>query len=533
MTSKQPDSTTGRRWGALSGVVAALVGLGVAELAAGLLRVRVSPVLAVGEAVIEITPGALAERAIAAVGRADKPLLITGVLLGLFAVSALAGVLALRRHVVASLVLVSAAGVAAAAAATRPAASPYDMVPALLAGAASVWVLALMLHRAPGRPVIPVPPAGVVSPVTAATPPAKTATPATTVTDRRRFLRTAAGAVGVAGALSIAGRWTTAARSGVEQARHALTLRLAPTQVPSGVEAGLAGIAPWLTPDGDFYRIDTALAVPLVRPAAWRLRIHGMVERELVLSYDDLLARGLVDTWTTLCCVSNPVGGDLVSNTRWSGARIDDLLAEVGVSPDADALLSTSKDGWTCGTPLAELTDGRDAVLAVGMNGEPLPLEHGFPVRMVVPGLYGFVSATKWVTDWEVTRFDRFSAYWTDRGWSAYGPVKTQSRIDVPDDRSSVSTGRVRVGGIAFAQHRGIERVEVRVDDGDWAPARLASVPSTDTWVQWSYDWDADPGEHRLAVRATDADGVTQSGAEVGTVPDGAEGWHTITVQAG
>jgi hypothetical protein len=273
--------------------------------------------------------------------------------------------------------------------------------------------------------------------------------------------------------------------------------------------------------------------VPLVDPGDWELRIHGMVEREVLIGYDELVQRGLVDTWVTLCCVSNPVGGDLVGNTRWSGVRIDDLLAEVGVLPDADALLSTSKDGWTCGTPLAELTDGRDALLAVAMDGEPLPLEHGFPVRMVVPGLYGYVSATKWVTDWEVTRFDRVSAYWTDRGWSARGPVKTTSRIDVPSSGASVDAGPVAVAGVAFAQHRGIQRVEVRVDDGAWEPARLADVPSTDTWVQWVYDWDATAGEHTLTVRATDADGDVQSGDDVDVVPNGAEGWHDIEVTVG
>jgi DMSO/TMAO reductase YedYZ molybdopterin-dependent catalytic subunit len=337
--------------------------------------------------------------------------------------------------------------------------------------------------------------------------------------------------VGVAGALALVGRWAASARSGVERAREELSLRLTAARVPTGVEVDVADMPAWHTPTDTFYRIDTALAVPLIDPGEWELRIHGMVDRELVLTYDDLIDRGLDDAWVTLCCVSNPVGGDLVGNTSWSGVRIDELLAEVGVSPDADALLSTSQDGWTCGTPLPELTDGRDALLAVAMDGEPLPLEHGFPVRMVVPGLYGFVSATKWVVDWEVSRFDQFSAYWTDRGWSARGPVKTSSRIDVPRGGTSLEAGTAVVAGVAFAQHRGIERVEVRVDGGGWEQARLAEVPSTDTWVQWVYNWEATPGEHELAVRAIDAEGELQSGDEVDVVPDGAEGWHTITVQ--
>ncbi|CAA9339246.1 MAG: probable sulfite oxidase [uncultured Nocardioidaceae bacterium] len=515
-----------RRWAAFAGVVTAVVGLGVAELLSALLRVRVSPVLAVGEGIIEITPGALAERAIAAVGRADKPLLVTGVVLGVLAVSALAGVLAARHRSAGLLLLAAQAGLAAFAAMARPASSPYDLLPALVAGAVSIAVLELLLRRAP----LPKPhsdPAGGPDD----DPRAVGGVMAVPDAGRRRFLRTAAGAVGVAGVLAVAGRWAASARSGVERARRELDLRLRAAGVPAGVQVDVPDMPAWHTPTNTFYRIDTALAVPLVDPGDWQLRIHGMVDRELVLTYDDLLARGLDDAWVTLCCVSNPVGGELVGNTRWSGVRIDELLAEVGVSADADALLSTSEDGWTCGTPLAELTDGRDALLAVAMDGEPLPLEHGFPVRMVVPGLYGFVSATKWVVDWEVSRFDRFSAYWTDRGWSARGPVKTSSRIDVPRGGTSVAAGPVAVAGVAFAQHRGIERVEIRIDDGAWEPARLADVPSTDTWVQWVYDWEATPGEHLLTVRATDATGELQSGADVDVVPDGAEGWHDITVQ--
>ncbi|HZG98239.1 MAG TPA: molybdopterin-dependent oxidoreductase [Nocardioidaceae bacterium] len=506
-----------RRWAVLAGVSAALVGLGVAELLSALLRVRVSPVLAVGEAIIEITPGALAERAIDAVGRADKPLLVAGVLLGVLAVSALAGVVATRYRSAGVLIMAAQAGAAALAAMSRAESSPYDLLPPLVAGAMSIVVLELLLRRTP----------------THGSAHAGGSAAAVSNVGRRRFLRTAAGTVVVAAALGLAGRWAATARSGVESARRRLDLRLSATRVPAGVGVDVADMPPWQTPSDDFYRIDTALAVPLVDPGDWELRIHGMVEREVVIGYDELVQRGLVDTWVTLCCVSNPVGGDLVGNTRWSGVRIDDLLAEVGVLPDADALLSTSKDGWTCGTPLAELTDGRDALLAVAMDGEPLPLEHGFPVRMVVPGLYGYVSATKWVTDWEVTRFDRVSAYWTDRGWSARGPVKTTSRIDVPSSGASVDAGPVAVAGVAFAQHRGIQRVEVRVDDGAWEPARLADVPSTDTWVQWVYNWDATAGEHTLTVRATDADGDVQSGDDVDVVPNGAEGWHDIEVTVG
>jgi DMSO/TMAO reductase YedYZ molybdopterin-dependent catalytic subunit len=303
--------------------------------------------------------------------------------------------------------------------------------------------------------------------------------------------------------------------------------------LPAGVDLGVEGLEPWLTPAADFYRIDTSLAPPLVTPEDWQLRIHGMVDREITITYEQLLDRGLQDAWVTLCCVSNEVGGDLISNALWSGVPVADLLAEAGAHPDADAVLQTSSDGWTCGTPLAALTDGRSALLAVAMNGEPLPVEHGFPVRVVVPGLYGFVSATKWVVDWEVTRFSDFDAYWTERGWAEQGPVKTQSRIDTPRSGADVSAGTVRVGGIAWAQHTGIERVEVRVDGGDWAEATLGADPSIDTWVQWVWEWDATPGAHVLAVRATDRTGATQTSEVAETVPDGATGWHTVRVDVG
>ncbi|MGA8996066.1 MAG: molybdopterin-dependent oxidoreductase, partial [Nocardioidaceae bacterium] len=290
---------------------------------------------------------------------------------------------------------------------------------------------------------------------------------------------------------------------------------------------------PWRVGNTDFYRIDTALVLPAVVPSAWRLRIHGLVERELVIDYQGLLDREQRQAWVTLCCVSNEVGGDLVGNAWWSGVRVADLLREVGVDPAADAVLQTSHDDWTCGTPLAALTDGRDALLAVAMNGEPLPLEHGFPVRMVVPGLYGFVSATKWVTDLEVTRFADFSAYWTERGWSERGPVKTQSRIEVPADGRHVRAGTLRVGGHAWAQRRGVERVEFSLDGGPWQRAALGRVPSADTWVQWAGTVAVDAGPHTLTVRATDRTGATQTAVRTRVVPDGATGWHRVDFTAG
>jgi DMSO/TMAO reductase YedYZ molybdopterin-dependent catalytic subunit len=300
--------------------------------------------------------------------------------------------------------------------------------------------------------------------------------------------------------------------------------------LPGDVEVGVPGVVPFRVPNQDFYRIDTATVVPRVTSTDWKLRIHGMVDREVALTFDQLRSGPLVERDLTLICVSNEVGGDLTGNARWLGLPIGPLLSQAGPHPDADMVLSTSADGWTCSTPLSVLTDGRDALLAIGMNGEPLPFEHGFPVRMVVPGLYGYVSATKWVVDLEVTRFDLKQGYWTPRGWSARGPVKTASRIDVPHDGDQLKAGRIAVAGIAWAQHRGVRGVEVQVDGGPWLPAQLGAEASVDTWRQWVFRWDAGSGRHRLAVRATDATGAVQTGALADPAPDGATGWHTIEV---
>ena len=290
-------------------------------------------------------------------------------------------------------------------------------------------------------------------------------------------------------------------------------------------------MVPFVTPNVNFYRIDTALLVPQVDVGTWSLRVHGLVEEEVVVTFQDLLDAQLVESWVTLTCVSNEIGGTLAGNAKWLGLPVRDVLARARPTADADMVLSTSADGFTASTPLGALTDDRDSLLAIGMNGEPLPVDHGFPVRLVVPGLYGYVSATKWVVDLEVTRFADRRAYWTNRGWSEKGPIKTASRIEVPRTGASVAAGRVAVGGTAWAQHRGITAVEVRVDDGDWAPATLATEASVDTWRQWSYLWDATPGEHTLTVRATDATDSVQTSDLADPVPDGATGWHSVDVQ--
>ncbi|MFC5922039.1 molybdopterin-dependent oxidoreductase [Micromonospora vulcania] len=517
-------STTSRWYAALAGVTAAAVAIGIAEPVAVLTGPRSAPLVAVGGVVVDAVPQSLKQFAIDLFGTADKIALLVGtaVLLGGFA--ALLGVLAVRRLTIGLAGIAAFAVLGVAAALTRPGADLADALPSLVGG--GLGALVLWLFIAGPLELDPWP----------WSPPTPSAAPATSgervdPASRRRFLSSTGVLLGTATVAGLGGHWL-AGRRGVSAARDAIRLP-APADpapaLPAGVDLSVTQLAPYVTPNFGFYRIDTALVVPQVDPATWRLRIHGRVGTERTYSYADLLARPMVERYVTLACVSNEVGGDLIGNARWLGVPLRELLDEVEPEADADQVVGRSVDGWTCGTPTAALRDGRDALLAVGMNGEPLPVEHGFPVRMVVPGLYGYVSACKWVTELELTRFSDFDAYWVPRGWSAQGPIKTQSRIDTPRPRNRLTTGPVTVAGVAWAQHRGIRRVEVRVDDGPWQEAELAPTVSVDTWVQWQWRWDATPGEHRLQVRATDATGETQTERTQSVAPDGATGWHTIT----
>lgn len=492
---------TNRQSPALAGVLATAAGLSITELLAGILKVRASPVVALGETVITLTPGAIAHKIISVVGHADKPLAVTSVVVVILLLGALVGRLWVTQRLFALAAIVVFAVLGMVAVSSRPNTGSLTAVLCIAGGIVTMAVLDLMNRE---RPTM-------------------------VAGDSRRIFLRNAGLVAAGSAVAVGfGRWVGHLRTVVEQARAKLKLPTRTVATPAGADLKVSGTQPWRTPPASFYRIDTALAVPLIKPDEWRLRIHGMVDKEMTLTYQDLLDRGLSDAWITICCVSNEVGGDLIGNTVWSGVPIKAILEEAGVQDGADALLSKSQDGWTCGTPLEALTDGRDALLAVAMDGEPLPIEHGFPVRQVVPGLYGYVSATKWVTDWEVTRFQDFSAYWTERGWAPLGPIKTESRIDAPGGK--VKAGVVKVAGVAWAQHRGIKAVEVRVDKGDWNPATLAKVPNVDTWVQWVWEWDAEPGDHRLEVRATDATGTPQTAKRADVLPDGATGYDSAFV---
>jgi DMSO/TMAO reductase YedYZ molybdopterin-dependent catalytic subunit len=304
--------------------------------------------------------------------------------------------------------------------------------------------------------------------------------------------------------------------------------------VPAGVTIDVEGLAPLFTPNANFYRIDTALTVPQLPTDGYELRVTGMVDRPLRLSFDDLLSGHVVEHDITLTCVSNTIGGELVGTARWLGVRLDELLARAGIDPNADQVVGRSVDGYTCGFPVEAATDGRNALVAFGMNGEPLPLEHGFPVRLIVPGLYGYISATKWLTEIELTRFDEFEQYWVPRGYADRAPVKLMSRIDSVDGLGTLTRtadGTVAIGGVAWAQTRGISAVEVQIDDGPWLPAELGEALSDDTWRQWAVRWSPTAaGRTSIRCRAIDGDGVIQTAERSEPLPDGASGHHQIVV---
>jgi DMSO/TMAO reductase YedYZ molybdopterin-dependent catalytic subunit len=489
------------------------VALAVAQLAAAFVGELASPLIAVGEAAIDATPRWLREFAIHTFGANDKLVLLIGIgsVLTLFAASI--GVLALRRRWIGYAGLAAFGVIGLLAAVTRPTVDTLAPLPSIVGVASGAWALRLLLPR--GGPRI------------------RQVAESPLAFDRRRFLVNglALGGTAVVAGLGsrFAGRSTTRAQTSRASVRIPRPSDVAP--IPSGTDLGVPGLTPFYTSNAEFYRVDTALIVPKVPSQDWTLRIHGMVDREIEMDFARLISRPLIARDVTLTCVSNEIGGDLAGNARWIGAPLKPILEEAGVRPASTQLVSRSADGFTIGTPTAAVMDGRDAMLAVAMNGQPLPLEHGFPVRMIVPGLYGYVSATKWVVDLELTTFEAYDAYWIPRGWAQQAPIKTMSRIDVPRSGDLVPAGPIGVAGVAWAQHRGIERVEVRVDDGPWEPAELAAEDTIDTWRQWRFAWEARPTGHTVQVRATDRTGYTQTGQLSDPPPDGATGWHTIVVK--
>lgn len=498
----------------VAGVVSAAALFCVAQLFSIFYAPASAPLVALGSTIIDFTPPWLKEFVITVFGTQDKLVLFICVGIVAAVLAAGAGLLAKRSFALAVTAILILAVVIGVAVQTREATGFADLFPLTLGTICSIGALKWLTGLAYKTLSV------------------EAESDQNAGTSRRNFLiastLTAFGAVVAAGVSSSA----SVARNAAETARAALKLPSAKTKVgkvPAGAQIEVDGISKFLTPNTEFYRIDTALSVPRIDPASWSLRVHGMVEKEFTLSFEELLSKDLVETYLTLACVSNPVGGDLVGNAKWLGYPLRHLIEQAGPLDGADMVLSTSSDGFTASTPLEVLRDDRMALLAIGMNGEPLPLEHGFPARMVVPGLYGYVSATKWVVELEVTRFQDKKAYWSTRGWTEKGPIKMSSRIDIPRPSASVPAGELALGGVAWAQTRGISKVEVQIDGGEWQKAELGSDLSADTWRQWKFLWeDATPGEHVVTVRAYDAKGKLQTQKQAAVAPDGASGWHQV-----
>lgn len=519
-------------WAAASGIIAAAAFLAAAELVALIVARSASPILAVGSFLIDIVPQPIKEFAISTFGDADKVVLLIGIGVGVVVAAAVAGILQYLRPPLGVAALALAGILSGAATLTRAGATPLSVLPPLVGTVAGILALILLVNRLRRWRA---PRASAVGATTTAedTDATRSTAERPSAVDRRAFLRasilTAAAAV-VVGAGS---RVVNAATSSLAAIREELALPAPGTTVtiPDGASFDIPGLSPLITPNDEFYRVDTALTVPSIDPATWRLRIDGMVDTPVELSFDDLVAMGVDEYAVTLTCVSNEVGGGLVGNAVWLGVPLRDVLRMAGPQAGADMVLSRSVDGYTASTPLSAVTDhGIDAILAVGMNGEPLPFEHGFPVRMVVPGLYGYVSATKWLTQLTVTTFAQDEAYWTPRGYSAEAPIKFSSRVDTPRAGTPIPAGRTPIAGMAWAQTVGIERVEVSIDDGPWQQATLSTPINDDTWVQWFLDWDATAGTHYVAVRAVNRDGETQIQERAPIAPDGSTGWQRVLV---
>lgn len=501
-------------WRVVSGVAAAAVAVGVGHLTAALLSPVASPLLAVGSALIDAAPTPAKEYAVRTFGTADKPILVAGVGVVLLLFASAVGLVAWRRPRTATIAIGMLGVAGAGAALTR---GPIlDAVPSLLAGVVGAAALSFLRSR----------------PVPTEAPP--TAVDAATGRARRRFLVGLVGVSALAAVMSAGGYAIGRIRDAGSAARRALGLP-APSSparpLPEGAQVD--GVSPFITPAPDFYRVDISLVTPRIDASTWSLTVDGMVERPMTLTYDQLLAMPMVERDITLTCVSNEVGGPYVSTGRWLGVPFADIINRVGVRPGVDQVYSYSLDsGYTASTPFQAVSDGRDAMVVVGLNGEPLADERGYPARMLVPGLYGFVSATKWLRRIEFTTYASRSAYWTDRGWATDAPVLTQTRIEVPASLGILPKSKPVIAGVAWAQHRGIAKVEVRVDGGAWQEASLATDAGVDLWRQWSLRYDGPPGLHTAEARATDLDGTTQPEQRTKVFPDGARGWHQIQFTA-
>ncbi len=502
------------------GVLATLVGVALGHLVAALTNPAASPVLAVGAKVIDLTPTSMKEWAIAHFGTNDKTILIGSVFAGVLLLAALAGLLARRRFVVGAGLLVALVAIAAYTALTRPAASFTDVLPSLaaaVAGVATLWWLDRL-----ARSNVAAHDGGTTG----------SGRFGTGLFASRRGVLVAGGALTLAAAaMGSAGRLIGDYRTRLTNIALPAPTDPAPA-FPAGLEAKVPGISPFRTKTADFYRVDTRLTLPIVDVNSWTLTIDGDVDQEVTFTFDDLAAMDLIERDITLTCVSNDIGGKYVGSARWLGVPLKDLLDKAGIgSTKSDQILSTDVDGMTIGTPFDLATDGRDAMIAIGMNGESLPREHGFPARMVVPGLYGFISATKWISRITLTTYAETDSYWTQRKWDTVTPIKMSSRIDTPKPLSTIDAGRTVIGGVAWAQHSGgVDKVQVRIDGGAWEDARLGPSAGQDYWRQWYLPWTAEKGQHSLAVRTTNGDHEEQTAARTTPFPNGSSGIQEIVV---
>jgi DMSO/TMAO reductase YedYZ molybdopterin-dependent catalytic subunit len=511
---------------AVFGVLAAAFGVAVGTLVAAFIDASYAPIEVVASTAIDIPPAPVKEWATSTFGTASKSVVVAVVIISVVAIAAWAGATSRTRPRLGVQVMVVGGVVGAVAALLRPVDAFLAPLPSLIAGAAAalaLWLLILLASsgidaQSPTAPPVdgavdePLPqqPKGV---------------------SRRNVLIGVGGLVVVGGAALASARWLTTRASAV--ASRVAAVLPPPSEplaaLPANVQAPVPGMTPFVTPNADFYRIDTAVIVPQVTAEEWTLTFDGMVRRPFTLTYAELLQMPMVERDVTIMCVSNPIGGDLIGTARWLGTPLLPLLERAGIEPGADQLFSTSVDGWTCSTPLDGLAE-REPLLAIAMNGEPLPIEHGFPVRMIIPGLYGFISATKWVTRISASTYAKDPAYWTVRGWATDAPVLTGSRIDLPD--GTISVGQTAIGGVAWAMDGdGISRVEVSIDDGPWQDAQLAEQPNPRTWRQWWLEWEATSGRHTIAVRATNGLGETQTSEVRDVVPSGATGYDVGVVE--
>ncbi len=497
-----------KRIDGLLGLVAVGAGLAIAQLLASLKSNLNAPVVSIGNRVIDHVPAGVKEFAIRTFGVDDKRALVITIYFVVLILAAIIGVSyfsgKLRRALA---IVVAMTGIAAVASIFDANSGFLAVLPSLSAGVATLWILRVLETRTEederGQGAI----------------------------NRRDLLKNVGLiAAGSAGAVLAGNFFRNHASAQLQRLNIVLpkALKFLPPP-PTDPALSTPGLSKLFTPNTEFYRIDTAITVPNVDIDTWRLRIDGMVDNPLEFTYKELTDRPVFQLDDTIACVSNEVGGSLVGNARWLGIRLDDLIKEASPYSSVDQVMGHSVDGFTAGFPLAAL-DGRDAMIAIGMNGEPLPIDHGFPARVIVPGLYGYVSATKWLTRIELTRFDRAEGYWVPRGWSAQAPIKTQSRIDTPMIGSSVKSGVRVIAGVAWAPTRGISKVEVRVNNGAWRVATLGPALAKTTWRQWWIEWDAKPGSRTIVVRATDGTGALQSSKSVPVAPNGAEGWHTVDV---